>query len=52
MKTQTTRVLSLWFQDCEPKDWFIKDKCFDNKVQNNFGDLVKDASFGYLNNWR
>ena len=52
MKTHITRVLNFWFKDCEPKDWFKKDEYFDNEVKNNFGDLVEDALFGYLNNWR
>ena len=52
MKTQITRVLNFWFKDCEPKDWFKKDEYFDNEVKSNFGDLVEDALFGYLNDWR
>ena len=52
MKTQITSVLNFWFKDCEPKDWFKKDEYFDNEVKNKFGNLVEDALFGYLNNWR
>ena len=52
MQTQITRVLNFWLKDCEPKDWFKKDEYFDNEVKSNFGGLVDDALFGYLNNWR
>ena len=52
MKTHITRVLNFWFKDCEPKDWLKKDEYFDNEVKNNFGYLLEDALFGYLNNWR
>ena len=52
MKTQITSVLNFWFKDCEPKDWFKKDEYFDNEVKRKFGNLVEDALFGYLNNWR
>ena len=49
MKKQIISVLNFWFKSCEPKDWFKKDEYFDSKVKNNFGDLVEDALFGYLN---
>ena len=52
MKTQITSVSNLWLKDWEPKDWFEKDEYFDNEVKNNFGDLVKDALFAYLDDWR
>ena len=51
MKTQIGSVLNFWFRDCEPRDWFEKDECFDNKAKNNFGYLVKEALFGHLNTW-
>ena len=52
MKPQITRVLNFWLKYCEPKDQFKNDEYFDNEVKNNFGDLVENALFGYLNNWR
>ena len=52
MKTQIVSVLNFWFVDYEPRDWFVKDECFDNKVKNNFGYLVKEALFGYINTWQ
>lgn len=51
MEKQITSVLNFWFKSCEPKDWFKKDENFDSEVKNNFGDLVEDALFGYLNSW-
>ena len=51
MEKQINSVLNFWFKSCEPKDWFKKDEYFDSEVKNNFGDLVEDALFGYLNSW-
>ena len=51
MEKKITSVLNLWFKSCEPKDWFKKNEYFDREVKNNFGDLVEDALFGYLNSW-
>ena len=52
MEKQITRIINFWFNDCEPKDWFKKDKYFDSTVKNNFGDLVETALLGYINSWR
>ena len=38
-------------QGLRAKRLIQKDECFDNKVKNNIGDLVKEALFGYLNTW-
>ncbi|MDC3169737.1 DUF924 domain-containing protein [Paracoccaceae bacterium] len=51
MEKKITSVLNFWFKSCEPKDWFKKNEYFDREVKNNFGDLVEDALFGYLNSW-
>ena len=52
MEKQIVSVLNFWFNSCEPKDWFKKDKYFDSEVKNKFGDLVENALSGYVNNWR
>ena len=51
MEKQITRIINFWFNDCVPRDWFKKDKYFDSKVKNNFGDLVEDALLGYISSW-
>ena len=51
MEKRITSVLNFLFKSCEPKDWFKKDKYFDSEVKNNFGNLVEDALFEYLNSW-
>ena len=38
--------------DCVSTACKKKDEYFDNEVKNNFGDHLKDALFGYPNNWR
>ena len=52
MKKKIDRVLNFWFEDCNPKDWFKKDKYFDYQIKKNFGYLIEDAALGYLNDWQ
>ena len=52
MKKKIDRVLNFWFEDCNPKDWFKKDKYFDYQIKKNFGYLIEDAVLGYLNDWQ
>ena len=52
MEEKINTVLSFWFDDCGPKDWFKKEKYFDIKIKNNFYDLIEHALLGYINSWR
>ena len=51
MKKEINRILNFWFEDCSSKDWFKKDKYFDNQIKNNFGDQIEEAVLGYYNYW-
>ena len=51
MKKEIKKILNFWFKDCNSKDWFKKDECFDNQVKNNFGDQIEEAVLGYYNHW-
>ena len=51
MKKETNRILNFWFEDCNSKDWFKKDKYFDNQIKINFGDQIEEAELGYYNYW-
>ena len=51
MQEKMEKVLNFWFEDCGPKDWFKKDKYFDNQIKNNFGDQIEEALLGYYNHW-
>ena len=52
MQKNINKILNFWFEGCCPKDWFKKDKCFDNKIKKNFGNLIEDAVLGYYNDWQ
>ncbi|MCG9681282.1 DUF924 domain-containing protein [Vibrio sp. Isolate23] len=45
-------VLSFWFEELEPKDWFISSETIDNKIQQRFGDLITRAAQCELYSWR
>ena len=49
MEKEINRILNFWFEDCNSKDWFKKDKYFENHIKNNFGDQIEDAMLGYYN---
>lgn len=44
-------VLTFWFEETSPKQWWKKDKAFDKKVEARFGELVEDALAGRLDHW-
>ena len=45
------RILNFWFKECNSKDWFKKDECFDNQIKINFGEQIEQAVLGYYNHW-
>ena len=51
MKKEITGILNFWFKECNSKDWFKKDECFDNQIKNNFGEQIEEAGLGYYNHW-
>ena len=52
MKNKINRILNFWFEDFNSKDWFKKDKHFDNQIKKNFGNQIEDAVLGYNNDWQ
>ena len=44
-------VLEFWFDECKPKDWFMKDKKFDFLINKRFNNLVSAALEDKLDNW-
>lgn len=45
-------VLSFWFDELTPKDWFRKDKTLDQTITQRFGDTLVAASACELSGWR
>ena len=45
-------VLSFWFEECKPKQWYVKDPEFDKLIQDRFGSLHMIAADGQLSAWR
>lgn len=52
MNNSLNDVLSFWFHDIEPKQWWIADPEFDALLRDRFLDLLKQASAGELFVWR
>lgn len=45
-------ILSFWFEEIQPKDWWIKSESFDQTIHSRFGDYHEAASSGELYEWR
>jgi uncharacterized protein (DUF924 family) len=45
-------VLTFWFDELEPKQWWIKDVAFDAQIAQRFGTVHRSAAVGELFSWR
>ncbi|MDX1737711.1 MAG: DUF924 family protein [Alphaproteobacteria bacterium] len=45
-------VLKFWFEECEPKNWFMKDADFDNEIRKRFLGLHTDVADNARDHWR
>ena len=45
------QILTFWFSEIEPKQWFTKSEAFDQSLTEKFGPLVADALGGRLDGW-
>lgn len=45
-------VISFWFEEIQPKNWWQKDLEFDRLIESRFGALHDQAKAGELFNWR
>ena len=50
-ETSIPTVLSFWFDETDPKQWFIKDANFDEQIKTRFEPLIKRALAGQLDSW-
>ena len=46
------KILHFWFEEIEPKQWFVKDDEFDARLKRDFTTEVSAAMDGNLNHWR
>ncbi|MCL1137776.1 DUF924 family protein [Shewanella pneumatophori] len=45
-------IINFWFEEIEPKQWWIKDLEFDQLIAERFGALLEQAMQGELYHWR
>mmetsp|Transcript_10571 Transcript_10571/g.16141 ORF Transcript_10571/g.16141 Transcript_10571/m.16141 type:complete len:133 (-) Transcript_10571:233-631(-) len=46
------KVLSFWFEDLLPEDWFVAKDSVDATIRDKFQDVVEKASACELDSWR
>ena len=52
MSSKIDEVLTFWFEEATPKQYFTKDVAFDNTIRNRFSSLHEAAVKGKLEQWR
>ena len=45
------QILTFWFEECTPEDWFTADPARDTAMSVRFGDLHARAAAGELSDW-
>ena len=45
-------IIKFWFEDIEPKCWWVKDSVFDQLLKDRFTEIHQQASKGELFSWR
>ena len=45
------KVLKFWFNECKPRQWFVKNKKFDLIISKRFYNLVCEALENKLDDW-
>ena len=45
-------VISFWFEETNPKQWFVKDPSFDEMIHERFSSVHRAAACGELFGWR
>lgn len=45
-------VLQFWFEEIEPKQWWVKNRSFDKLIRDRFAEIHSQASRGELFSWR
>ena len=45
-------IIHFWFEEIEPKQWWVKDVEFDSLIKQRFGGLLEQAIQGELYHWR
>ena len=51
MRQEADDVLTFWFSECTPEDWFKKNEAFDTQIDTRFGELVERALLAQLDSW-
>lgn len=46
------KVLTFWFSELKPKQWFVKDIALDSEIRSRFLETYKQACAGELFHWR
>lgn len=45
-------IITFWFKDCSPSQWFMKDPAFDEQIRNRFIETYQKAASGETSGWR
>ena len=51
MHVEIQDILHFWFEECSPRQWFVKDPEFDAQIRTRFGGLLDQAKAGNYEDW-
>lgn len=52
MNNSSDSVLTFWFEETAPAQWWARDDAFDDTVRRRFASLLEQAARGELHRWR
>ena len=52
MRDSRQEIISFWFEEIEPPQWFMKSESFDQHVKDRFLMCYKMAADGLCDHWR
>lgn len=52
MRASASTVIDFWFNEIQPKQWWVKDPDFDELLRQRFGKVLQQASACELSEWR
>lgn len=51
MTVTIDQILQFWFEEVEPRQWYVKDEAFDDSIRQQFEATVQLAQQSALDNW-
>jgi uncharacterized protein (DUF924 family) len=51
MSTASDEIVTFWFEELKPKDWYRRDEALDAKIKDRFGKVYEELKAGVPDGW-